>query len=378
MGRRPPARDVLIALAVGVEMQAELFTVDGPQHDVLIARLAVLLLALAVLFRRSIPVLAAALALVGVALVESRGDAVSGNLAGPFFALLFVAFSIGANAEGRELVVAAGTLAGGSVVVVRLDDPPGGWDDIFFALTILTSGPLLVGRLVRARSRLNTALHEKALGAEHDRAARAAGAVAEERARIAGELHHLVSDALESMVGQAGAAERLARSKPDVAERAFVSVETTGREALSEIRRMLGVLRRDDEELALAPQPSLAHVRDLVARARAAGLPVELEVEGEAADAPGRRRPHRLSRHPGGPRRRAGGAGRAPRHGPAALRRRRGRARGDRCRRRAARPGAPAARRPRARRDLPRRGRRRASRRGRLRGPARLPVERVA
>ncbi len=286
MGRRPPARDVLIALAVGVEMQAELFTVDGPQHDVLIARLAVLLLALAVLFRRSIPVLAAALALVGVALLESRGDSVSGNLAGPFFALLFVAFSIGANAEGRELVLAAGTLLIGAVVVVRLDDPPGGWDDIFFALTILTSGPLLVGRLVRARSRLNTALHEKALAAEHDRAARAAGAVAEERARIAGELHHLVSDALESMVGQAGAAERLARSKPDVAERAFVSVETTGREALSEIRRMLGVLRRDDEELALAPQPSLAHVRDLVARARAAGLPVELEVEGEAAELP--------------------------------------------------------------------------------------------
>jgi signal transduction histidine kinase len=286
MGRRPPASDVLIALAVAVETQAELFTVDGPPHDVLIARLAVLLLAVAVLFRRSIPVLAAALAPAGVALLESRGDSVSGSLAGPFFALLLVAFSIGANAEGRELVLAAGTLLIGVVVAVRVHDPPGGWDDIFFALTILTSGPLLVGRLVRARSRLNTALHEKALAAEHDRAARAAGAVAEERARIAGELHHLVSDALESMVGQAGAAERLASSKPDVAERAFVSVETTGREALSEIRRMLGVLRRDDEELALAPQPSLAHVRDLVARARAAGLPVELEVEGEAAELP--------------------------------------------------------------------------------------------
>jgi signal transduction histidine kinase len=82
------------------------------------------------------------------------------------------------------------------------------------------------------------------------------------------------------MIGQASAAEQLVRAKPDVAERAFASVETTGREALAEIRRLLGVLRRDDEELALAPQPSLAHIRDLVARARAAGLPVELEVEG--------------------------------------------------------------------------------------------------
>ena len=76
------------------------------------------------------------------------------------------------------------------------------------------------------------------------------------------------------------------RSRPDVAESAFASVEETGREALTEIRRLLGVLRRDDKELALAPQPSLAHVRDLVARVRASGLPVELEVEGEHAPLP--------------------------------------------------------------------------------------------
>jgi signal transduction histidine kinase len=286
MGRRPPARDVLIALAVGVEMQAEVFMIDAPQRDVLIARAAVLLMAFALLFRRALPVLAAAIALTAVIVLERRGEAVSGDLAGPFFALLFVAFSIGANADGRELVAAATVLLGGTVVAIRLDVPPGGWDDMFFGLTILTGGPLLVGRLVRTRSRLNAALHEKALAVEQDRAARATAAVADERARIAGELHHLVSDALESMVGQAGAAERLARTKPDVAESAFVSVETTGREALTEIRKMLGVLRRDDEELALAPQPSLAHVRDLVARARAAGLPVELEIEGEAAELP--------------------------------------------------------------------------------------------
>ena len=139
---------------------------------------------------------------------------------------------------------------------------------------------------MRARVRLNRALHEKAEAVERDRAARAADAVAEERMRIAGELHHLVSDALASMVGQAGAAEQLVRSRPDVAESAFASVEETGREALTEIRRLLGVLRRDDKELALAPQPSLAHVRDLVARVRASGLPVELEVEGEHAPLP--------------------------------------------------------------------------------------------
>jgi len=200
--------------------------------------------------------------------------------------MLLVSYSVGAHAEGRALVAGAVTLIGGSAIAVRLDEPPGGIADLFFAATILTGGPLLLGRLVRARVRLNQALREKADAAERDRAARAAAAVAGERARIAGELHHLVSDALASMVGQAGAAEQLARTKPEIAERAFASVEETGREALAEIRRLLGVLRREDEELALAPQPSLSHVRDLVARARASGLAVELEIEGEQVALP--------------------------------------------------------------------------------------------
>jgi signal transduction histidine kinase len=108
----------------------------------------------------------------------------------------------------------------------------------------------------------------------------------DERERIAGELHHLVSGALTRMVGQAASAEQLARGQPDVAERAFTAVEQTGREALGEIRRLLGVLRHEDESLALAPQPSLEHLADLVARVRAAGLPVELAVEGEPAPLP--------------------------------------------------------------------------------------------
>src|ERR1044072_582374 len=125
MGRRPGARDVLIALVVGLEMQAALFTVDASTRDLLIARGAVLLMALALLLRRALPVLAAALALIAVIALESRGEAGSGDLAGPFFALLFVASSVGATADGRELVVAAVVLLGGAVIAVRLDDPPG-------------------------------------------------------------------------------------------------------------------------------------------------------------------------------------------------------------------------------------------------------------
>jgi signal transduction histidine kinase len=214
MARRGAVWDGLIALAVLVEMQVELSFVDAPRRDLLIARVAVLGLAAAVFVRRRLPVLAAALALGAVIGLESRGHVVSGNLAGPFFALLFVSHSIGAHAEGRTLWTAGATLLLGAVAAVRLDNPPGGLDDIFFATTVLTGGPLLLGRLVRARISLNRALHEKAVAAERDRKARAAGAVSEERARIAGELHEHVSSALATMIGQAGAAERLVRDNP--------------------------------------------------------------------------------------------------------------------------------------------------------------------
>jgi signal transduction histidine kinase len=88
------------------------------------------------------------------------------------------------------------------------------------------------------------------------------------------------------MVVQASGARRLAERDPERAGEAFLAVETSGREALTEIRRLLGVLRRDDEELALAPQPSLRHVSSLVKRLEAAGLPVEVGIEGEQRDLP--------------------------------------------------------------------------------------------
>ena len=88
------------------------------------------------------------------------------------------------------------------------------------------------------------------------------------------------------MVVQGSAARRLVPRDPERAQAAFASVETTGREALTEIRSLLGVLRREDEDLALAPQPSLAHVSSLVKRTSAAGLPVALRVEGEARPLP--------------------------------------------------------------------------------------------
>ncbi len=212
MARRPAARDVLVALALGAEMQVELLFVDAPRTDLVMARVSLLALAAAVAFRRAIPLLAAVVTLAAVVGVESRGDDVNAGLVSPFFVLLFVSYSVGAHAEGRELVAAAAVLLGGTVVAVRLDSPPGGADDVLFGWAILTGGPMLLGRLVRARVRLHRALVEKAAAVERDRASRAALAVAGERARIAGELgrgEDAVERHVEDVLAKLGARDRV-------------------------------------------------------------------------------------------------------------------------------------------------------------------------
>jgi signal transduction histidine kinase len=91
---------------------------------------------------------------------------------------------------------------------------------------------------------------------------------------------------MSAMVVQAGGARRLTVKDPERARAAFAAVEDTGREALTEIRRLLGVLRHQDDEIALAPQPSLRHLGALVQRARSAGLPVDLEIDGDERPLP--------------------------------------------------------------------------------------------
>lgn len=103
-----------------------------------------------------------------------------------------------------------------------------------------------------------------------------------ERTRIARELHDIVSHSLSTMVVLADGAAATARTQPERAERAMMTVRDTGRSALADMRRMLGVLR-DDEPGSHAPQPGIAQLEALVAESRAAGLPVTLTVTGGAS-----------------------------------------------------------------------------------------------
>ena len=107
-------------------------------------------------------------------------------------------------------------------------------------------------------------------------------AVAEERARIARELHDVVAHSISVMTIQAGAARLLLDQDPERAEEPLLSIEETGRETLAEMRRLLGVLRRDMAADTLEARPTMANLESLVEEVRASGLPVELSVAGEA------------------------------------------------------------------------------------------------
>ena len=153
--------------------------------------------------------------------------------------------------------------------------------DDFLLPIVMFGGAWFAGRLVQKRQLYAQAFAERARVLERERAANSRVAAAEERVRIAREMHDAVGHSVSVMVVQAGA-ERLALGDERPGTRAaLLAIERTGSEALAEMSRLVGVLRKEGEGLALAPRPSLARVDALVQTVRDAGVPVDLRVEGE-------------------------------------------------------------------------------------------------
>jgi signal transduction histidine kinase len=132
-----------------------------------------------------------------------------------------------------------------------------------------------------SRTEQTRELKRRVAEAERGRALAAERAAAEERTRIARELNDVVAHSISVMVVQASAVRRLLNSEQEREREALLSVEQTGREALTEMRRMLGVMSTDEQKyVELAPQPGLEHLDRLIAHVQEAGLPVTLRVEG--------------------------------------------------------------------------------------------------
>jgi signal transduction histidine kinase len=287
----PPGRaDLLLAGVFLLETQVELSFLDAPASTVLAVRGLTLVMALGVAARRRAPFVAAALVFAALTAMEQLGHQTNTSLVGPYLSAFAVTYSFGANLEGRRLAAGVCWLVALVTALSLLDPTSDEGLTLVWGWLVVVAAPVLAGQLLRDRARLTRALREAA--SEEDAEPWAAQAVADERMRIAADLHDVVGRALRRMVVDAGEAARLLdagapaqRAGPDEERSAlaFAAVEQTGRDALAEIRRLLGVLRREDDELALAPQPTLARVADLVRRARAAGLAVTLRVDGAAA-----------------------------------------------------------------------------------------------
>ena len=145
----------------------------------------------------------------------------------------------------------------------------------------------LLGAYAWTRRLYVAALRERADRAEREREESAEAAVASERARIARELHDIVAHSVSVMVVQAEAAdEMLNRHDPERARAPVWKIQETGRAALTDMRRMLGLLREADSRPALTPQPGIANLELLLAKVRESGLPVELEVQGRPEPLP--------------------------------------------------------------------------------------------
>jgi signal transduction histidine kinase len=144
----------------------------------------------------------------------------------------------------------------------------------------------VLGEFVGARRAYHTAVEQRLALLEVERDHQARMAVAAERARIARELHDVVAHAVSVIVVQADGAAYAVHTQPELAERAVRTISATGREALTELRRLLGVLRSEDAEGDLTPQPGAQSLKELAERVRAVGLPVRLEITGAVDDLP--------------------------------------------------------------------------------------------
>ena len=192
---------------------------------------------------------------------------------------VFALYSYGANARGRQAWAAVALIPAVIAGFVTDDGDPFHWGDIVFG-SLIFGGPWLAGVVIRVRRDRERMLTLRTVELERDQEERARAAVAEERARIARELHDVVAHAISVVVVQARGGRKVLATDPEASRTAFDSIERTGEQALGEMRRLLGMLRDGDEEHSRAPQPSLERLETLAEEMRASGLPVELEVEG--------------------------------------------------------------------------------------------------
>jgi len=271
--------DGLLAVALASALELQLL-LDDRVGDWLVDAAGGLLLTLPLAARRRAPLTVACVFAASAALNAILGGGLFAGEPPPFAPLVagaVVFYSLGAHATDRRALAGAvfGVAGLWSTVIATEPDLQG----FLFSAGLIVATPWLAGRSSRSRSLRLTLL-------EREQRQRERVAVGEERARIARELHDVVAHSVGVMVVQAQGARRMLDRDPERAREALERIERTGRTALDEMRRSLGVLRRHGVDAPLAPQPGMDGLGALVEQARQSGLKVELVTEGAPAPLP--------------------------------------------------------------------------------------------
>jgi signal transduction histidine kinase len=277
----PFVADAVLAGVIAIWSAVE-FAVQAPTTDhTAVGIVGAVAIAAPLAWRRRAPV-AVVTVVIGALIAVSLLGALPSDWLAPGVAILLACYSVGAHTGGLW----PGGLVWALVFAAVWADPADTTVlDYFIGAALFALLPFAVGRTLRNRRLLTRELRAEAERLERADEERAREVVVAERTRIARELHDVVAHGVSVMVIQAGAARRVARTDRAAAREALRLVEVSGREALAEMRRMVGVLRRGEEELA-AGEPGMARLAGLAEHARAAGLPVELRVEGDAVPLP--------------------------------------------------------------------------------------------
>ena len=197
-----------------------------------------------------------------------------------FAVLILAAWVAGSLLDNRQAAIALGSLLLGTwTVFLRAPDVPA--SELIWASIPLLGTFLLSAAASRHSERARLA-EERARRMEEE----ARQAVEDERGRITRELHDVLAHSVSVMTVQASAVRRLLKPEQEREREALMTVEETGRQALAEMRRLLGIMRTESERPALAPQPGLGTLPELVEQVRQSGLPVELTVEGTPVKLP--------------------------------------------------------------------------------------------
>lgn len=278
--------DVLVVVAgVGTALGSLSRTGSDRPDGVLLwlEAVGIALVILILLLRKRLPfaapaatwLLAASLSFIDGQLVASQATV--------FIAGMGAALLLGYLRNDRQARIGLVLVLGSAACVVY--NAPHTTADFLFTPMLFGIG-WLVGFALRGRAEQTEAAEERAAQAEREREAAARVAVAEERSRIARELHDVVAHAVSVMVLQVGAVRhRMPEGQPEDRE-ALKNVEQAGRTALAEMRRLLDAMRREDDQLELEPQPGLGNLEALLSDVRAAGLDVRLQVHGQPVDLP--------------------------------------------------------------------------------------------